>query len=261
MFRSIALAFALGVSSAAYAAEGDEPAGPPAEAPAAKPAEKADEAFKARVKLGNGRSVTGVVKVAGSWERRDAKTGWTACGKDDPGACVRIWNVSGRAGFVTLPAKDVASIENDGALDADGLKKIADDAAAADKRAADAGEKQRKARQDRRAAETAAAEKAVGEAVAKQQAATDEARAKVDSDLLAKFPPEEWSAERRDEIGHRELIMKLMPTDKEREFVANYDAWARAAAAAKAEADAKAAAEEKTRKDAEGAKKGVPAKK
>jgi hypothetical protein len=264
MIRRAAFAVVLSLSAAAFADGGDQPKAPPAPpappaAPAAKPAAPAKEkeedkptGFKATVKLANGHSLSGVVRVAGSWERHDEKAGWTACGKDDAGACVRLWYVAGGDGYMVVPAKNVQEIENDGALDDADLKKIAGDAAAAEKRAESERETLRKQREARRAAEEKAAAEAAKPKTPEELA--KEAADKRAAELLAKFPPKDWGPERRDEINHRALVMKVMPTKEEREFLDNYAEWSKAAAAA-------AAKEIADKKDAEKAGGDKPAEK
>jgi hypothetical protein len=245
MIRRAALAVVLSLSAAAFA-DGDQPKAPAAKAaPAAKDAD-APSGFKATVTLNNGRSLSGVVRVAGSWERHDEKAGWVACGKDDAGASVRLWYVSGGDGFLVIAAKSVKSVEDLGALDAADLKKIAAESDAAGRRADAERDQLRKEREAKRlAAEKAAAaapKPLTPEEVAKKAAL--DAWDKRAAELLVKFPPKDWNVERRDEINRRALIMKLMPSKEEREFVDNFADWSKAAAAA-------AAKEVADKKDAE----------
>jgi hypothetical protein len=230
MIRRAAFAVVLCLSAAAFA-DGDQP-----KAPAAKPAPAAKEdtpsGFKATVSLDNGRALSGVVRVTGSFERRDEKAGWVACGKDDAGACVRLWYVSGGEGYLVIEAKHIKSVEDRGVLSDADIKKIAGDSEAAGKRADAEREKLKKEREAKAKAAAEAPKAETPEEAARKAAATAaEERA---AELLAKFPPKDWTAERRDEIKHRELILKLMPTPEEREFVANFDEWSKAAAAAAA---------------------------
>ena len=232
MIRCTSLALILCLVGVARAGDGDAPAkAPPAPR---QDASGAPAGFKASLKLRNGRTMSGVVRVAGVWEREDVKTGWTACGKDERGACVRLWYVRGNDGFMVIAATQVESVENLGAMEASDVKKLAEGASADAKRAQDERDRLRKERDVRRAAEAAAeATTAPSDPNAAKKAAEAAARAKADAALLAKFPPAQWTPERRDLIEHRRRVLHINPTAEERDYVANYDAWLMAAAAAK----------------------------
>ena len=236
MFRNAAFVLAVVLAGAPALAQ-------EAPAPVAKPAESGGDAV--RVTLTNGRTMDGTLRVEGGWERLDPKTGWTKCAKDEAGASLRLWRGSGSNAFcITLTANDVKSFEaapagtagpDTGVADADTEKRRSEEAARA-----------RKARDARFAAAAAAAKQKADDEAARKQAAEEAARAKADAALLAKFPPPAWSAERIKEIEKRQLLMDLMPTAEEREFIAVFPAWSHAAAAAEAKAAAeKHAAEEK----------------
>ena len=233
MIRRSLAALVLVFSVAAAASGGDDAPVAPAAPPAAKPA-PARGGFTCRLQLHNGRTVSGVVREDGMWERRDAKQGWVACGKDDPGASVRLSYVGGREGSMVVSAKDVKSAENLGPLEAADLDKITQAATAAEAQAQKERDLLRRRSQERRVAEAAAQVAKVKEAAAAAEAAEAAAKAKVDADLLAKFPPKEWSAERRDAIGKRRLLLHINPNDLEQAFLDNYEAWSRAALAAMA---------------------------
>jgi hypothetical protein len=255
MMRRAALALVLVLTSAAFA-EGDDPKAPAA--PAAPLAKEADKpsGTHAKVVLNNGRSISGVIRAEGSWERLDAKAGWVACGKDDAGASVRLWYAFGGEGFMVIAAKDTKALELGDAVDPNKLSK---DIADAEKRATEERERVRKdlaIKKAEWAKQAAMAPKPLTPEQARLKALADAADAR-GAELLAKFPRKDWSAERRDEINRRALIMKLMPTADEREFLDNFDDWARAAAAeaAKEVADKADAEKKAAEKKAEDAKK------
>ena len=239
MFRHAAFVLAVALASVPALAQ-DAPV------EVAKPAEDAKPAGSGvRVTLVNGRTIDGDLRAEGGWERLDPKTGWTKCDKADAGASLRVWRGSGESAYcITLRAEEVKSFEaapsdaakpNTGVGDAETETRRSEEAARA-----------RKARDARFAAAAAAAKKKTDDEAARKKAAEDAERARIEAALLAKFPPPAWSAERVKEIQRRELIMDLMPTADEREFIAVYPAWARAVATAEAKAEAeKRAAEEK----------------
>src|SRR5262245_53285968 len=240
MFRSAALVLAVALCAAPVLAQD-------VSAPAAKSG--GDGGVLVHVTLTNGRTMDGTLRVEGGWERLDPKSGWTKCGKDDAGATLRLWRGSGsNASCMTLDAGDVKSFENapaDGAAPATGVG----DAETEKKRSEEAA-RAREARDARFAAAAAAAKQEADDGAARQKAHEDDERAKADAALLKRFPPPAWSAERIKEIERRQLLMDLMPTPEEREFVKVFAAWSRAAAAAEARAAAeKRAAEEKKAED------------
>jgi hypothetical protein len=235
MFRTAALVFAAALAAApALAQEGP--------APAAKAADSGGGSV--RVTLVNGRTVDGTLRVEGGWERLDPKTGWTKCSKDEDGASLRLWRGGGvNAYCITLTAKEVKAFEEAPAGSAGPDTGVAD--AETEKRRSEEAARARKARDARFAAAAAAAKQKADDEAARKQAAEEAERAKADAALLHKFPPPAWSAERIKEIERRQLIMDLMPTPEEREFIAVFPAWSRAVAAA----EAKAAAEKKAAED------------
>lgn len=217
-----------------------------APAPAAKSADDGGGGTAVRVTLTNGRTVDGTLRVEGGWERLDPKSGWTKCGKDDAGASLRIWRGSGaNAACMTFEAAEVKSFDKAEAGSAGPDTGVADADTEA-KRSAEAA-RARAARDARFAAAAAAAKKKADDDAARKKAHEEEEQAKADAALLAKFPPPAWSAERIKEIEKRKLLMDLMPTAEEREFVAVFPAWSRALASAEARkaAEAKAAEEKK----------------
>jgi hypothetical protein len=214
--RSFRAAFLLIVLAAASARAEDVPQTQPVEKPLAAPA-----AVKSCVTMVNGRAWTGVVRVAGLWEKRLAGAEWTTCDKADPAAAIRLWYVAGREGFLSLPAAEVKNIENLGDLDEAALRALAAQAGAA--------EKQAKLERDRLRKERAAKPKPADKAGKPAEApAPGASTGKAGTELLAKFPPPKWSAARRDEIEKRRLIQHVEPSAEEREFVENFGAWAKA---------------------------------
>lgn len=239
MFRHAAFVLAVALASVPALAQ-DAPV------EVKKPAGDAQPAGSGvRVTLVNGRTVDGELRVEGGWERHDEKSGWTKCDKADAGASLRLWRGSGASAYcITLSAEEVKSFEAaaSGAAKADTGVGDAETEARRSEEAARA----RKARDARFAAAAAAAKKKADDEAARKKAAEDAERARIEAALLAKFPPPAWSAERVKEIERRQLILDLMPTADEREFIAVYPAWARAVASAEARAEMeKRAAEEK----------------
>jgi hypothetical protein len=241
MFRKAAFVLAVALSAAPALAQ-------EAPAPVAKSADSGGGSV--RVALTNGRSVDGTLRVEGGWERLDPKTGWTKCAKGDAGASLRLWRGSGSSAYcITLTAEEVKSFENAPADSSGPNTGVAD--ADTEKRRSEEAARARKARDARFAAAAAAAKQKADDEAARKQAAEEAERAKADAALLHKFPPPAWSAERIKEIERRQLIMKLMPTAEEREFIAVFPAWSRAAAAAEARAAAEKKAAEEAKAEAE----------
>jgi hypothetical protein len=240
MFRNAAFVLAVALCAAPALAQ-DAPA------PAAKSADQGGGSV-VRVTLTNGRTLDGALRVEGGWERLDPKSGWTRCKKDEAGASLRLWRGSGEnAACMTLGAAEVKSFED---APSGGVDTGVADADTEAKRSAEAA-RARKARDERFAAADAATKKKQDEEAARKKAHEDEERAKADALLLAKFPPPAWSAERVKEIEKRQLLMDLLPTAEEREFIAVYPAWARALAAKEAKAAAEKQAAEDKKADAE----------
>jgi hypothetical protein len=218
-----------------------------APAPAAKPADDGG-GDAVRVTLTNGRTMDGTLRVDGGWERLDPKTGWTKCGRDEAGASLRLWRGTGEnAACLTLRAGEVKAFDKTAS---GGVDTGVADAETEAKRSAEAA-RSRAARDARLAAAAAAAKQKKDDEAARKKAKEDEERAKADAALLAKFPPPDWSAERIKEIERRQLLMDLMPTPQEREFVVVFPAWSRAVAAAEARAAAEKQAAEDRKAEAE----------
>jgi hypothetical protein len=239
MFRHAAFVLAVALASVPALAQ-DAPV------EAAKPADDAKSAGSGvRVTLVNGRTIDGDLRVEGGWERLDPQKGWTKCDKADAGASLRVWRGSGASAYcITLRAEEVKSFE--AAPSSSGKPDTGVGDAETEARRSEEAARSRKARDARFAAAAAAAKKKADDDAARKKAAEDAERARIEAALIAKFPPPAWSAERVKEIERRQLIMDLLPTADEREFIAVYPVWARAVAAAEAKAEAeKRAAEEK----------------
>ena len=171
----------------------DDP--PPAAAANSEPA----VGDRVRVKLRSGRSVEGVVLVKGTWERRDAGTGWMSANRNEKGAGIRLWWTNDLDGFQFVVEREVLEMRTLGTMTPDDSKELA-------KRrteAADRTTKERK-KQEKEAAKvedaTAQAKslvaevekaKAEGEVAARAEAKrkADESKAKRWAELLAKYPP------------------------------------------------------------------------
>lgn len=228
--------FAALVFAASPALAGDEPATPPA--PKSEPS-SGPNGFHCKVTLVNGRVVTGVVVASGTWERRNTNGAWEGCARDDAGAAIRLRFVGGADGELLLAAKQVASAENQGPVVQADLDRQAAMKAEAEKNAKEERDRLRILRKQRADARAEADQRAAAEAATAAKDAAEAAKAKAIAEILAKFPPPDWGPERLEKIKHRRLIMDLLPTALEREFMERYDEWVRADAAQQ-EADAKA---------------------
>lgn len=216
----------------------DDP--PPATAANSEPA----VGDRVRVKLRSGRSVEGVVLVKGTWERRDAGTGWTSASRNEKGAGIRLWWTNDLDGFQFVVEREVLEMRTLGAMTPEDSKELA-------KRRTEAAERTAKERkkQEKEAAKvedaTAQAKSLVAEvekakaegqiaALAEAKRKADESKAKRWAELLAKYPPDKWSADLPKEIERRKTTLHLFPSEDEVAFLKVYTEWREAVEAWKA---------------------------
>jgi hypothetical protein len=219
--------------------------------PVAEPAEPVElkpvTGEKVWVRLKNGDTINGVAKGQTVEVHRGARY-VKAKSKDDPGAGIRVWYVSGMNGFMFFPYATVEKVEFQGLLTEDEGIEIARLIEYEQRRSererirvAQELEAKRLAREAEKKAEeeaAAAAEAGEDEATAstkpgkggakdegKARAQTNQERATKIRERLRRFPPEKWKASRLAEIKDRQLILNIYPSDEDRAFMESYDLW------------------------------------
>lgn len=254
--RSLVVVLVLGLCAGGVRAQEE-----PVPKPAADGAGDAAKPFKAVVKLKSGGQLTGTVASSNVWERLDPQRGWVPCERTDAGASVRVVGMGGgQQGTIVIDAKLVENVENLGPVTEADLKRAEADAAAAAKRAGVERERLKKEAEIKRQARAVEEARKAEQDAERKKAEEEAARIRADEELLKKFPPgEKWHAKTIEEVERRALILHVMPTDEEREFMRVYPEWSRALAAKKA-AEEQAAAERAAR-EKEAAKPPVPEKK
>jgi hypothetical protein len=225
---------------------GENPVPVPAPAPTPTPEEgetPATDAAKAeeidvrgnrfKVKLKRGSVVHGVLPRGVYWERLDMLGDYVEAKKGDTGAGVRIQFVLGMEGDIFIQEKDIAEIEDLGALTEEERDRIRDRILSDRRRAIEARERSLREDLDRirdmaaaGKAEDAAAEKAASEkAESGEPVLTDEEA--FGEQLLSRFSPETWGAKRKTEINQNQ-VNGIFPDHEEVEFLRNFSAWEKA---------------------------------
>jgi hypothetical protein len=244
-------AFALLLATSAAFAEGDGDKAPPAPAPApapqapppatapapAQPAAGETEpvtpvrGVRYRVTLKSGRTLTGVVTAASTFERRQGSN-WVAAEQETPGAGLRLFFPHDQEGFVFVASRDIKSAEKVGDLTEDEGREMAQQRTVGARKAAEERDRLRKERDAREQADKAKAAEA--EKTRTEETGKPEDQVARYTALLAKFPPSRWTPETPKEIERRRVVMDLLPTEDEREFLAVFEEWSKAYAAWKA---------------------------
>jgi hypothetical protein len=170
----------------------------------------------------------------------------------------RIWYSSGTNGFIFVRHLDIVQIENRGPVTSEQQKRL-DETLKALKEAAEASRAQARRdleslRERQKAAKVAEEE---AEKSSKEEAATrarDEKAAKR-TKLLERFPPTEWTPERKDKIRENMVVRGTAPSADENAWLEVYDEWKEAHDAwlkAEKERKVRAEAEAEAEKEAEG---------
>ena len=237
-FAAFALVLAPVLGITAAAAADDAPQEQPADAPRAEPATPKGSARRVRVRLRAGRTVEGVVLAPGTWERRDAVSGWVAARREDKGAGVRLWWIQDLDGFQFVSVRDMVELKEAGTVSAEQTRdaekrrrEMAErtdaERAKADAERAAAASAEAKAKELIQAVEAAKAEAAAAEAV-KAATTVKPSDTKRFAELLGRFPPEKWKPTTPADIEHRRIILGVNPTEEDRAFLAVFDEWKKA---------------------------------
>lgn len=224
------------------------PATKKAPVPEQPPAEKVElkpvTGEKVWVRLKNGDVINGVAKGQTVEVHQGARY-VKAKSKDDPGAGIRVWYVSGMNGFMFFPYNTVEKVEFQGQLTEDEGIEIArlieyeqrrserERIRVAQELEAKRLEREAKKKAEEEAAtgeggeEVAAASTKPGKGEAKDdgKTETDAERAAKIRELLKRFPPEKWKPSRLAEIKDRQLILNIYPSEEDKAFMQNYDLW------------------------------------
>ncbi len=256
------------VSTSAFAAD-DEPT-PPVKSADTEPVEAkprdaepvaAIQGVRYRILLKTGRTIAGVVRARGVFEKPVAPIGYDPAGQDDPEAGVRLWFPAQQDGFIFVGLDQIERLDEVGALSADEGRAISRSRAEARDRA----ERERVERIRRieaiereRAGSGTEGEGEEGEAATEggetgdggatgsatgggsdgsesRPAPTPERRV-TDAEreagklarLLVDFPPKRWTPESPAEIQRRKVVLGLFPSDEERRFLEVFPQWKRA---------------------------------
>ena len=202
--------------------------------------------------LGSGAKIKGIVRSG--LEILEKGSFRPATDKDDPRVGYRVWYSTGTNGFIFVPHRDIVRFESRGPVTNEQRKQL-EEALARLKEMAEKGRAKAtedltalKKRQKAAAEEAKASEQA--KAAEANRAKEDEAARKRKA-LLERFPPSDWTPDRRDEIERNRTILGVAPSAEEQDWLDSYDAWKEAVAIAKKEEEA-ARKKEAESKDGDG---------
>jgi hypothetical protein len=165
----------------------------------------------------------------------------------------RIWHSTGTNGFIFVSHLDIVRIENRGPVTSEQQKgleatlKALRDAAAASRAQA---RKDLAALRERHKAEKVAEEVGEKDAVEVARKRAEEEKASKREQILERFPPAEWTPERREQIRANLTIRGVAPSADENAWIEAYDEW-KEAYDAWMKAEEKKKAEEKAEKKPE----------
>lgn len=239
------------------ASGGDEAPKPKVEEPKAE-----IKGNRYRVTLKSGAKIVGLLPQGVIWEKPDELGEYVTTTETEKGAGLRLNWVLGMEGELFVPKRDIAEVTDLGALTPEQRLAIEQGKIAADRKRLE--ERERINREE--LAKIAAAAKAEearkkgakgggkDEGDAKDSDTTKkadkEAKArKRGEELLAKFPPSDWGADRIKEIKKRSVVNGIYPDADEQEFIDNFDLW-KEALARKEKEEAEAEKEKSEKKDA-----------
>ncbi len=206
-------------------------------APAAAEEEEGD--LHVTLHLNTGAKIKGIVRSG--LELLEKGSFRPATDKDDPRVGYRLWYSTGTNGFIFVPHRDIVRIEKRGPVTSEQRKQL-EEALARLKGLAQKGRKKAsedlvslKERQKAAIVEEKASEKSKEDGA--KRAKEDEG-AKKRKALLERFPPADWTPERRAEIKRNQRVLGLAPSAEERDWLDSYDAWKQAVDLAKKEKEA-----------------------